>query len=304
MRVIISGGSGLIGRALTQHLCAQGWRVVVLSRHPQRVAGLPAGSEVALWGGSGSEEWQDLVDGADAVVNLAGEGIANGRWTRARKQRLRDSRVLSTSSLVTAIRAAAEKPAVLLQASAVGYYGNTEDREVGEQQARGTGYLADLSQEWEDASAAVEEVGTRRVLLRLGVSLSTEGGMLPRVTLPFRFFAGGALGSGHQWVPWIHIEDTVRAMAFLIAHEEVAGPVNVCAPNPVQFSTLASAVGKTMRRPSLFRVPSWGLRLAMGEMADVVLHGQRALPSRLTEAGFEFRYSRIEAALESLLRSK
>ena len=149
MRVIIAGGSGLIGRALTEHLCARGWRVVVLSRRPHRVEGLPAGSEAALWGGSGGEGWQHLVDGADAVVNLAGEGIADGRWTRARKQRLRDSRVLSTTSLVSAIRAASEKPAVLLQASAVGYYGNTEDREIDEQQARGAGYLADLSQEWE-----------------------------------------------------------------------------------------------------------------------------------------------------------
>ncbi len=303
MRAIIAGGSGLIGRALTQHLCAQGWKVVVLSRHPQRVEGLPAGSEVALWGGGG-EEWQDLVDGADAVVNLAGEGIANGRWTRARKQRLRDSRVLSTSSLVTAIRAASVKPAVLLQASAVGYYGDTDDEEIDEQHAPGTGFLADLSQEWEDASAAVKEVGTRRVVLRLGVSLSVEGGMLPRVVLPFRFFAGGALGSGRQWVPWIHIADTVRAMEFLIAHEELSGPVNVSAPNPVQFSDLASAIGKSMRRPSVFRVPSWVIRAGMGEMADVVLHGQRALPTRLTEAGFEFRYPRLEAALEDLTRSK
>lgn len=304
MRVIIAGGSGLIGRALTHHLCAQGCRVVVLSRQPQGIKGLPAGSEAALWGGSGSVGWQGLVDGADAVVNLAGEGIANRRWTRAQKQRLRDSRILTTNDLVAAIRAAAKKPAVLLQASAVGYYGNTDDRQVDEQQARGAGYLADLSQEWEDASAAVEEVGTRRVLLRLGVSLSPAGGMLPRVVLPFRFFAGGALGSGKQWVPWIHIEDTVRAMEFIIAHEELSGPVNVSAPNPVQFFDFASAIGKSMGRPSVFRVPSWVIRAGMGEMADVVLHGQRVLPTRLSEAGFEFRYPKVEAALEALLRGK
>ena len=155
-----------------------------------------------------------------------------------------------------------------------------------------------------DASAAVEEVGTRRVVLRLGVSLSAKGGMLPRVVLPFRFFAGGALGSGKQWVPWIHIEDTVRAMEFVIAHEELSGPVNVSAPNPVQFSDLARSIGKTLGRPSVFRAPSWAIRAGMGEMADVVLHGQRALPTRLAEAGFEFRYPRLGVALEALLRGK
>ncbi len=304
MRVIIAGGSGLIGRALTQHLCAQGYAVVVLSRQPHTVTGLPEGADAAGWDGSSSEGWEHLVDGAHAVVNLAGEGIASRRWTYAQKRRLRDSRIRSTHGIVAAIRAAPQKPAVLLQASAVGYYGDTEDEEVDEQHAPGVGFLADLSQEWEQASAAVEEVGTRRVVLRLGVSLSAEGGMLPRVVLPFRFFAGGALGSGRQWVPWIHIADTVRTMEFVIAHEELSGPVNVSAPNPVQFSDFASAVGLTLRRPSLFRVPSWVIRLGMGEMADVVLHGQRALPTRLTEAGFEFRYPRIEAALEALLRSK
>ena len=302
MRVIIAGGSGLIGRALTQHLCAQGYEVVVLSRQPHTVTGLPAGADVAGWDGSSSEGWEDVVDGARAVVNLAGEGIAGKRWTYAQKRRLRDSRIQSTHGIVAAIRAASRKPAVLLQASAVGYYGNTVDEEVDERRAPGTGFLADLSQEWEDVSAAVEEMGTRRVLLRLGVSLSAAGGMLPRVLLPFRFFAGGALGSGHQWVPWIHIDDTVRVLEFLLTHEELAGPVNVCAPNPVQFSDFASALGKTLGRPSVLPVPSWVIRLGMGEMADVVLHGQRALPVRLTEAGFAFQYPKIDDALSALLR--
>lgn len=301
MRVIIAGGSGLIGRALTHHLCAQGYAVVVLSRQPHTVTGLPEGADVAGWDGSSSEGWEHLVDGAHAVVNLAGEGIASRRWTYAQKRRLRDSRIRSTHGIVAAIRAAPQKPAVLLQASAVGYYGNTDDEEVDERRAPGSGFLADVSQEWEQASAAVEEVGTRRVVLRLGVSLSAEGGMLPRVLLPFRFFLGGALGSGRQWVPWIHIEDTVGALEFLLAHEEVSGPVNVCGPTPVQFSDFASAVGKTLQRPSVFRVPSWVIRLGMGEMADVVLHGQRALPVRLTEAGFAFRYPVVEDALAAAL---
>lgn len=301
MRVIVAGGSGLIGRALTRHLCAAGYSVIVLSRQPQSVTGLPAGVVVTPWDGSSSDGWDHLIEGAHAVVNLAGEGIAGRRWTRAQKQRLRDSRMQSTAGIVAAIRAAAQKPAVLLQASAVGYYGNPADEEVDEQHAPGAGFLADLSQEWESASAAVAATGTRRVLLRLGVSLSGEGGMLPRVVLPFRFFLGGAMGSGRQWVPWIHIEDTVRAIEFLMAHAELSGPVNVCAPNPVRFADFAGAVGKTLGRPSLFRAPSWAIRAVLGEMADVVLHGQRALPARLTAAGFEFRYPDVEGALEAAL---
>ncbi|MCY4437978.1 MAG: TIGR01777 family oxidoreductase [Chloroflexi bacterium] len=303
MRVIIAGGSGLIGRALTHHLCAQGHSAVVLSRQPLKVPKLPDGADVAYWDGSGSEGLVDLVDGAHAVVNLAGESIAGRRWTPAQKRRLRDSRIRSTSGIVAAIRAAPRQPAVLLQASAVGYYGNT-GKEVDEQQAPGSDFLAELSQEWEHASAAVEESSTRRVLLRMGVSLSMEGGMLPRVALPFRFFAGGALGTGRQWVPWIHIEDTVRAIAFLLTHDHISGPVNVCAPQPVRFADFASAVGRTLRRPSLFRVPPWALRLGMGEMADIVLHGQRAVPARLTGAGFEFRYPVVEDALSAILRAE
>ncbi len=302
MRVIIGGGSGLIGRALTQYLCAQGHAVVVLSRRPYRVSGLPDGVEVAGWDGSSSQGWEEQAESADAIVNLAGESIAGRRWSYAQKRRLRDSRIQSTNAVTAAIRAAARKPAVLIQASAVGYYGDTGDREADEQSPPGTDFLADVSQEWEHASAAVEADGTRRALLRLGLVLSAAGGVLPRVALPFRFFLGGALGSGRQWVPWIHVEDTVRAIEFLLTHDEVAGPVNVCAPNPVQFAAFGQAIGRALGRPAFMRVPPWALRLAMGEMADIVLHGQRALPRQLLAAGFAFRYATVEDALHALLR--
>ncbi len=304
MRVIIAGGSGLIGRALTQHLCAQGYAVVVLTRQPLQVPELPAGADVAYWDGNSSEGWEELVEDADAVVNLAGENIAGRRWTYAQKRRLRDSRIQSSNGIVAAIGAAARKPAVLLQASAVGYYGDTDDTEVDEQQAPGSDFLADLCQEWELASVALEDTSTRRVLMRLGLSLSADGGVLPRVVLPFRFFAGGALGSGRQWVPWIHIEDTVRAIEFLLTHDRISGPVNVCGPEPVKFDEFARAVGSALRRPALLRVPTWALRLGMGEMAEIVLHGQRALPARLAEAGFEFRYHTVQDALHDILRGK
>jgi hypothetical protein len=257
---------------------------------------------VAYWDGSSSEGWEHLIDGAHAVVNLAGEGIANNRWSYLQKRRLRDSRIQSTNGVVAAIHAATQRPRVLLQASAVGYYGDTGDEEVDEQHASGSDFLADLSQEWEQASAAVDESSTRRVLLRLGPALSAGGGMLPRVVMPFRFFAGGALGSGQQWVPWIHIDDVVRALEFLMNHESISGPVNLSAPQPVRFTEFAQAVGKTLKRPALMRVPAWALRLAMGEMADVVLHGQRALPRKLSAAGYEFKYPEVESALQAILR--
>ncbi len=300
MRVIIAGGSGLIGSALTQYLCAQGHAVVVLSRRPYRVSGLPDGAEVAGWDGSSSEGWEEQVEDADVIVNLAGESIAARRWTYAQKRRLRDSRIQSTNAVAAAIRAAARKPSVLIQASAVGYYGNTGDREVDEQSPAGNDFLADLSQEWERA-AAVEEPGTRLVLLRLGLALSAAGGVLPRVALPFRFFAGGSLGSGQQWAPWIHIDDVTGAIEFLMTSGGVAGPVNLCAPQPARYAAFARAVGGALGRPSFMRVPSWALRLAMGEMADLVVHGQRALPQRLAEAGYEFRYPTLEEALDDLL---
>ena len=304
MQVIIAGGSGLIGRALTQHLCAQGHTVVILSRQPMKAPELPAGANVAYWDGSSSEGWEELVEDSQAVVNLAGENIASRRWSYPQKRRLRDSRIQSTSGIVSAIRAAARKPAVLLQASAVGYYGDTDDTEADEQHGPGSDFLADLCQEWELATGALEDTSTRRVLLRLGLSLSADGGVLPRVALPFRFFAGGALGSGRQWVPWIHIEDTVRALEFLLTHDKISGPVNVCGPVPVQFGAFAHAVGRALRRPALFRVPPWALRLGMGEMADIVLHGQRALPGRLSDAGFEFRYHTVQDALNDILHGK
>ena len=301
MRVIIAGGSGLIGSALTQHLCARGHAVVVLSRQPYRVSGLPDGAEVAGWDGSSSEGWEEQVEEADAIVNLAGESIAARRWSYAQKRRLRDSRIHSTNAVAAAVRAAARKPSVLIQASAVGYYGNTGDREVDEQSPPGADFLADLSQEWERAAAPVEESGSRLVLLRLGLALSAEGGVLPRVALPFRFFAGGSLGSGQQWAPWIHIDDVTRAIEFSMTSADVAGPVNLCAPEPARYADFARAVGRALGRPSFMRVPSWALRLAMGEMADLVVHGQRTLPRRLAEAGYEFRYPTLEESLDDLL---
>lgn len=300
-RVIITGGTGLIGRALAAELIAADYEVVVLSRNPQRAHGLPTGIRVEVWDGRTAQGWGPLADGAYAIVNLAGENLAGGRWTAERKQRIRRSRLDAGQAVVEAVRAAARKPAVVVQASGIGYYGPRGDEEVTEDFPPGSDFLGRLAVEWEASTAPVEALGVRRVVIRTGVVLSREGGALPRLALPFRFFLGGPLGSGRQWTPWISIADQVGAIRFLVEHEEARGPYNLAAPHPVTNRELARALGRALRRPAYLPVPAFALRLLLGEMSAVLLTGQRAVPKRLLEAGFTFRFPRLEDALSDLL---
>jgi hypothetical protein len=300
MRVVISGGSGLIGRALTASLAADGHEVLVLSRSPGKVTGLPAGASAVGWDGRTTEGWGDLVAGA-AVVNLAGAGIADARWSPERKSLIRSSRVDSTRAVTEAIQQASEPARVLVQGSAVGYYGPGGDQVLTEQAQPGSDFLAGVCVEWEGSSVGVEDVGVRRALIRTGVVLSTEGGALPRMLLPFRLFAGGPVGSGKQWLPWIHLADEVRAIRFLIDHEDAAGAFNLAAPEPVTSRQFAQAIGAVLHRPSFMPAPAFALRLMMGELADLVLEGQRAVPQRLQELGFTFRFPTAHGALRDLL---
>lgn len=299
-RVIITGGTGLIGRALAAELVDAGYDVVVLSRNPQRARGLPPGVQVVAWDGRTAAGWGSLADGAFAMVNLAGENIAGGRWTAERRRRIRQSRLDAGHAVVEAVRAAARKPAVVVQASGVGYYGPHGDEEVTEEAPPGSDFLGRLAVEWEASTAPVEEMGVRRVIVRTGVVLSREGGALTRLALPFRFFLGGPLGSGRQWVPWIHIADEVRAIRFLLEREEARGPYNLVAPQPMTNRDLARALGRFLRRPAWLPVPAPALQLALGELSAVLLTGQRALPKRLLEAGFVFRFPEVESALHNL----
>ncbi len=305
MRVIITGGTGLIGRALAADLVAAGREVVVLSRDPQRVAAMPDGVRLEKWDGRTAQGWGALADGAEAIVNLAGESIAGGRWTVARKRRIRESRLAAGAAVVEAVAAARRKPHIVVQASGAGYYGPRGDEIIPEATPPGTDFLGRLAVEWEASTASVEAMGVRRVVIRTGVVLSPEGGALPRLVLPFRFFIGGSLGSGRQWVPWIHIADEVRAIRFLMENNNApGGAYNLVSPNPVTNAQLARALGRVLRRPSLIPVPAPALRLLLGEMADVLLTGQRAVPQRLLEAGFTFRFPELDAALTDLLRGK
>jgi uncharacterized protein len=301
MRVIITGGSGLIGRELTATLSYAGHEVILLSRFPNRVQDLPLKARAVQWDGHSPEGWGELVNGAGAIVNLAGANIAGQRWSAQRKQVLRDSRVEAGQAVVEAVRAAINKPPVVVQASAVGYYGARGTEEVTETTPGGSGFLPELCKDWEASTAPVEELGVRRAIARTGVVLSPEGGALPRMMAPFRFFAGGPIGDGRQWFPWIHFTDEVNALKYLIENESASGVYNLCAPTPVTNAEFSRTLGKRMHRPCWLAVPGFGLRLLYGEMADVLLKGQKQMPRRLQRSSFRFIYTAVDAALKDII---
>lgn len=300
-RVIITGGTGLIGRRLAADLVEGGYEVIVLSRNPGRATNLPAGVQAVAWDARTAVGWGELAEGAAAIVNLAGENIGESRWSEERKRRILESRLNAGAAVVEAVKAAGTKPRVVIQSSAVGYYGPRGDEVVTEETPPGDDFLANVCKQWEASTAAVETMGVRRAVIRTGVVLSTEAGALPRLLLPFRLFAGGRLGSGRQWWPWIHIADEVRAIRFLIETETAQGPFNLCAPNPLTNAEFGRVLGRVMGRPAVLPAPAFAIRLVFGEMATVVLDGQRVVPHRLQEMGFDFLFPEAEAALRNLL---
>jgi uncharacterized protein (TIGR01777 family) len=301
MRVIVTGGTGLIGRALTASLVARRDEVVVLSRDPRRATGLPTQAHLEQWDGASSRGWAAFIDASTAIVNLAGEGIAAGRWTAGRKQRILSSRVNAAMAVVDAVRGAPVKPRVVIQASAVGYYGPRGHDVITEDAPPGRDYLAGVCAQWELASAGIESFGVRRAIIRTGVVLSLAGGALPRLLLPFWLFVGGPLGSGTQELPWIHLDDEVAAILRLIDDDGARGPFNLSAPRPLTNAEFGRVLGRVVGRPAVLSTPSFGLRLAFGEMATVVLDGQRAVPKHLLDRGYAFRYPDAESALRNLL---
>ena len=301
MRVAITGGTGLIGRALAGELAAGGHDAVVLSRRPGVVEGLPAGVSVRGWDTVDVDDLVPVLESVDAVVHLAGENIGARRWTQGQKNRIRESRVRSTEALAQAFAACANRPGVLVQGSAVGYYGPHGDEAIAETTPPGSDFLSEVCRDWEAASASVETLGVRRVIARTGVVFAADGGALPRILLPFRLFAGGPVGSGRQVLSWIHLQDQVRAMIYLVEDEGAEGAFNLTAPGAVSNRELARAIARVLKRPGLLPTPAIALRLLLGEMATLVLDGQRAVPARLLERGYEFRFPDIEPALRDLL---
>ena len=305
--ILIAGGTGLLGRALAQRLAEAGREVVLLSRSPARVAGspeLPLGCRLAAWDGRTADGWGSLASGAAAIVNLAGESIAAGRWSRQRKARIVSSRQEAAAAVLAAIAQAPKPPAVLVQASAIGYYGDRADELLPESAASGEGFLATTTREWEAASADCARFGVRRAVARTGIVLAREGGALPKMLLPFRLGAGAILGSGKQWMSWIHVADESAALAFLIDEPTAAGVFNLAAPEPATQAGFSLALAEALHRPLLARAPAWVLRAAMGEMSDLVLASQRVVPQRLLEMGFRFQFPHLDTALADLCRGE
>jgi uncharacterized protein len=313
MRVIITGGSGLIGRALTKELTQSGYEVVVLSRNPDKVRDLPKNTQVIHWDGRTANGWGEMAEGAEAIVNLAGESIAGysmlalilNRWTTQRKRSILDSRLSAGKAVVQAVQSAKEKPKVVIQASTVGYYGSRGEEELTEQSEPAPDFLAQICTEWEASTSQVEELGVRRVIIRTGgAALSTKGGAFPFMLLPFRFFVGGPLGNGNQWFSWIHLLDEARAIRFLIENPVASGAFNLCSPNPIRNGEFSHILGKVLHRPSFFPVPGFALQLAFGGKAGLLTGSQKQVPKRLLELGFTFLYPDAESALRDLLVKK
>jgi len=297
-RVIITGGAGLLGRALTDELLKSGYEAVWLSRDPGRVKKIPSGVRVEKWDGKSAQGWSHWVEGADAIV-----GTPPLPWTKSRKENIRASRVNAGHAVVEAIRAAKSKPRVLVQQSAVGYYGPRRDELIQENESAGKDFLSQVCVDWEASTAEASSLGVRRVVVRTGLPLTFQGGVLPMLALPFRFFAGGPMGSGKQYVPWIHIADEIGAVKFLMGDEATHGAYNLSAPNPLTNVEFSRVLGHALHRPSWLPVPGFAMQFVLGELAELLLlSGQRQVPARLLEAGYKFQFTDAESALKDLVK--
>jgi hypothetical protein len=308
MKIIITGGGGLIGRALAADFAADGHEVFVLSRSPGKLKNLPKGVKAVDWDGKTAQGWGHLADGADAIVNLAAENLANEnllkiRWTAKRKTAIRESRVNAGAAVVEAVRAAARKPKVVLQASGVGYYGIHDEKPFDETAPAGNDFVAGICKVWEASTQSVEDMGVRWIVTRSGVVLSREGGSLPLQMLPFHLFVGGPIGSGKQGYSWVHILDEVKAMRFLIEYPDARGVFNLTSPVLVNNAQFGKTLGKVMKRPYYFPVPAFAFRLAFGDAATILVDGQLPEPKRLLELGYKFKFGDPEAALRDLLQN-
>ncbi len=296
MKIFITGGTGFIGGHLVRALVERGDTVVVATRSPEKKGDSPSVRFVSLEDGLAGH-----LEGCDVVVNLAGESLFGKRWTAPVKKRLRESRIRTTRSLVDAMGRLDNKPALFISASAVGYYGDRGSDKVTEKHPAGGDFLAELCREWEQAAVEAEKYGIRVVNPRIGVALGREGGALATMLPVFRSFVGGSIGAGTQYFPWIHVDDLCRSFLFAMDNSAISGPFNASAPNPVTMDEFAKSLGSTISRPSLFRVPEFGLNLVLGEAAIMITTSLRVIPEKILGEGFRFRFEHVEHALEDIL---
>ncbi len=295
MRVLIAGGTGFLGSALRRSLLSAGHQVQVLTR---RQAATP---EETHWDGVSPAGWTEVLEESDAVVHLAGYGLEHWPWTARQKQRFIDSRVKPGKALAAAIAAAKRKPRSLVQVSGINYYGAKGEGIADESWPAGDDFLAKLTVQWEEATRPVEQYAVRRALARSAVVLDTQGGLFPLMALPVRLWLGGPLGDGRQAVPWIHLQDEIDALRFLIENKQATGAFNLVAPELTSNAAFMRAIARAMRRPYWFPAPAFALRAVLGEMSTLVLDGRYSAPKRLSELGFRFRYPAIDTALGNLL---
>lgn len=300
MRTLVTGATGFVGRNLLPHLK----RPVILSRHKSKNRKVlnPFDLTAYDWSPDSGPPPGQAFDNVDVVIHLAGENIASGRWTRSKKQRIRSSRVTGTSNLVRALVKLPKPPRLLISASAIGYYGSRGDEILTESASPGSDFLADVCVAWESAALEAAQAGIRVVLLRTGIVLGPGGGALETICKPFRLGLGGRLGSGTQWMSWIHLQDLVQMILYLREHETIRGAVNAVSPNPCTNEQFTAALGKALHRPTFFAVPAPALRLALGQFANTLLASQRVVPEILSRAGFAFRYAGLDAALAGTLK--
>lgn len=300
MKIVVFGGTGFVGSNLIGNLLEKGHEVIVVSRDINKSKNTFSNKVAHIEWDYATDVVPAGMEEADCIINLAGVSIANKRWTSEIKDAILTSRINATRAIVLSIKRKIINPKILVNASAAGYYGNRGDEKITEDAAPGEDFLAEVCKKWEYEALQAKEFGVRVVLIRTGLVLG-DGGVLKIMTLPYKFFVGGRLGSGKQWFTWVHIEDIVNIYTFAVENEQIQGPINSCSPEPVRNKELNKILGSILKRPSFLIIPSFAVRLVMGEMADVVLHGQRAVPQKLKENGFEFKHPQIKEALEKIL---
>jgi uncharacterized protein (TIGR01777 family) len=300
----ITGATGLIGSLLHEELTSQKQNVIVLTRNPSKVRENIPGTRYFKWDVYDNSFWKQIMNEVDVVVHLAGAPIIEKRWTKKRKKVLYDSRVKSTQIIVDAIAQAKNKPNLLIVSSGVNYYGSNLEETFTEESPAGDDFMANLARDWESAAAEVEKYGVRRVNLRTGMVLSSRGGALPKFQLPFKFFVGGVIGSGEQFISWIHEKDFIEIINFSVSNHELNGAVNAVAPQSVRMKEFCDTLGRVMNRACWTKAPEFLIRLVLGEVSSVLLEGQNVYPKKLLDVGFKFRYGNLENALRSIISNE
>ena len=300
-KIIIFGATGLIGRALVKSLIKDDYSLIIVTRNPEKAKKIfPKNVQFQTL----NAENYAFMEDAHAVINLAGENIASKRWTKAQKQKIIHSRVNMSKTIISNLNSLKNKPQIYMQASAIGFYPFSSDHSFTETDGKGNSFLSEVVDIWEKETNNLDN-GIRCVILRTGVVLSKNGGMLTKVLLPMKFFIGGKLGNGKQWISWIHIEDEINAIKFLLQNPHLQGKFNLCAAHPVQMKTFIKSCGKILKRPTLFAVPAFIIRTIFGQMGkETILGSQKVLPKKLIDAGFDFQYNTVEIALQNLIYRK